>query len=190
MKLSANSRINFFVNFVLVLILGLSFYYNFFKIVDAADTRSFQIDSETSVAGGIVADIYSLDKQGANLGFISKNPNRAPDNVADSFYFLGGNPDEMPRPFFEPYKSQVGGHEVIYSLIVRVLDLRSIEFLQFLNCVLLSIVLISITNNFRVIFGFKVAFSFLAAMILSPWMILFSRLIFWSTFLWFFTFII
>jgi len=182
--LNNNAKIIIFV-LLLIVIATACFQNNFLKFSDKNLFFEFGKESEALVIGGIVADDFSLDKKGANIGFISKDDVfKYPKNKLDGYAVFSGK-TKNTKLVFAPYKSQYGVQGVVFSKIHRIFGFNGLYQLQSINSILLAIVVVSLFFLYRHIYDNRFAVIFLITMLSSPWIVSFARNLYWVPFLWF-----
>ncbi len=166
--------------FLFFWLLFFTYQYNYFHTVDEGFFEEFQQDSESLVLGGIIADRIVLEKHGWNLGYVNFDH---PDNVKTQYNFFSLEKSNSNFAFI-PYKSQVGIQGSIYSLITKVLNVKSVEKLEFIPSAALALLVVFFHFLHAKIYGKTYAFLFSLTFIFSPWIIVFARNLYWSPFLW------
>ncbi len=171
--------------FLGLLLLTQIFQRNLLDFAERGFFSEFQRDSEALVVGGIVADDRQLEKRDMNLGYVSKSgPVKIPENIFDAYEIFEGRV-EPADPDFNPYWSQYGLQEVVYSRLHSILGIQRLALLQLLPSALLAAVLIALHLLYRKIYDTRFAWVFLLTLAGSPWLVSFARNLYWSPFLWF-----
>lgn len=182
--LNNNTKIIIFV-LLLTVFATACFQNNFLEFTNNDLFSKFGKESEALVIGGIVANDFSLDKKGANIGFIAKNGIfKYPENKLDSYAVFSGK-TKNTKLVFAPYKSHYGVQGVVFSKIHSLFGFNGLYQLQSINSILLAIVVVSLFFLYRHIYDNRFAVIFLITMLSSPWIVSFARNLYWVPFLWF-----
>lgn len=148
---------------------------NSFKTVDEGFFNSFQKDSESLVAGVIIADKLQLDKKNWNLGYVPAVVLGELDNISE----VGG-----VDAVFTPYKAQVGAQGLIYSKLQQYISFKSISKIQYIPSAILAFLIVAFYYLNRQVYGVRYALIFSISLVFSPWIVAFARNLYWSEFLW------
>ncbi|OQK16038.1 hypothetical protein AU255_13060 [Methyloprofundus sedimenti] len=179
-----------------IVILFISFQFNFLKSVPAGHFSSFQYDSESLVIGRLVeSKINGVFSNNGQLGYASV------DNLkyGDPDFFGGGKKAFLNSniPFsYNKYNSQFGFQGVLFSVSDKILSIFDIpveyhlKIFHAATSLFLVIILSSILYVFSIEFGLLPVAIALAGIACSDWLILFARNLYWVAGFWFFPMLI
>lgn len=141
------------------------------------------------MVGGIVADVRSLDKHGAQLGevYLPSMGDSVPDPqylTAETYRILA-DPSDDQRVLFYPYRAQLGLQGSFYSWFSRRFGLRSLKDLQWLPAGATAMAVSVLFLLFRRIFNLSFSCLFVASLALSPFFTAMARNIYWNPVLFF-----
>lgn len=174
----------------LCVLITLIFQFNFLNISPEAFFHTFQLNGQSRVLGGIIADARGLDKKGANLGKVYRGTGDdplPPETIAgeQTYEIFPKYGEEKAELLIQPYRSQFGLQAIVYSFIHSRLGLSKLHQLQFIPAVLLAVSIVILFSLYRRIYDSLFAFLVLIALIGSPWLVAMGRNLYWNPFLFF-----
>lgn len=179
MLVNRTRNISFF--FISVLLLFLSFQYNFFHSASAVWFENFQVDSQSLVVGRLIES----DRSGisSNYGLLGRELNE--DGSIISIY----DNDSYVLNKFETYTSQVGLQGVVFGIVNEMLSSAGMssaplrfEVLQILTSFSLAVVLSLLLLIFSRRFGFLSVTVALFFLVFSQWLVVMARNLYWVPF--------
>jgi len=183
----SNRTVNGVFYSVLFVVISISFQVNFLHVAPEDFFSDFQLNGQARVLGGLIADEHGIDKQGGNLGKVYTKPGEFEEyneayTIKETYQIFQEFPAVEPV-YIEPYNSQYGLQEIVYSFLHRNLGFSQLNQLQSLVSVITSLTVVLLFALYRKIYGKIFSVLFLIALAASPWLVAMGRNLYWSPFL-------
>lgn len=152
--------------------------------------NEFQYESEDLVIGIIGAKHYDIATDWYNLGTLMDatfdyDKVEGYDKLQGEQIYLQ-NRNETNNLYFKAYGSQIGIQGYVYGFISKnIYSKYLLEIFRWINCILLSLVIMSICIMIKLKYNKYMAFVWMFVFIFSPWIVNFSPNLYWVEFLWF-----
>lgn len=154
------------------IILFLSFYSNFWKVVDQSWFEGYQIDSE----GLVIGRVMKSQQEGimSNGGFLT----RTKDNYTfQKDYYINQIESE-----YLVYPQQIGLQGMFFSIVDSLTNFSpsvNLNIFYFINCAILTLLLIIMYIYIYKEFGSISALIFIITCIINPWLVVSARNLYW-----------
>lgn len=183
------NRRTFFL-FVVFIVLFLSYTVNLWKISPPEYFTGFERAPEGLVVGRLIkAEKDGIFSEGGLTGIAydyDKEEFATETGAIDRYRILQHtiylNNDSAPQEFWA-YRSQTGGHAILYSLIQKVSPLKhsqNLQLFRIINSALTAFLFVLFIGWCYRNFGFKSSLVVFLLLLFSPWVNIFSHNLWWS----------